>query len=283
MFESFMLKLSRIFRRLALKTEKVRIIGVHVPQDFPSRSCEKILSGVAKQISNDPEVILKFDEFAYSWESVAYKFTTLTYDYNEFTDSVRNFGLAPQKIREKEVQDNALFSFFVNSQSVVESLCYALYFLGSIRHPNNFPSNPENLPSVNPKKVRDLFKKHFSQEKVTVDLNKLIESTQYFKINVVRNVVIHRAIPDRQRRFYKMQLKGFSKPVVFPLDSWIIWWKMKDKIRSTKDKPVFETGTISVLDLSEYRNWLLRSLVMVMDSTSQLVSEEIDSNECVQF
>jgi hypothetical protein len=279
MFESFMLKCSRLFRRWALKTEKVKIIGVYVPRDFPSKTCEKVLSGVAKQISDDPEENLKFDEFAYAWESVAYKFTTLTYDHYEFSESVKNFGLAPQKIREKEIQDNALFSFFVNSQSVIESLCYALYFLGSIRHPTEFPTNPENLAGIHPKMVRNLFIKNFSQENVTAELNTLIGSTQFFELTVVRNAVVHRSIPDRQRRLIKMQFKGFSNAFIIPIDSWIIGWKTKDKVRSTKDKPIFKEGTISVLNLTEYRDWLLRSLVKVMSSTNQLASKEIDTVE----
>jgi len=188
MFESFKLKFSRLIRRYALKTKKVRIIDVYVPLDFPSRTCEEILSGVVKQISdNNPEENSKFYEFAYAWESVAYKFTTLTYDQYEFSDSIREFGLAPQNAHGKAVQDNSLFSFFVNSHSVVESLCYALYFLGSLKHPDEFPTNLENLNMISPKKVRDLFKKNFNQELVTAELNTLIESTQYFEMNQVRN------------------------------------------------------------------------------------------------
>jgi hypothetical protein len=72
-----------------------------------------------------------------------------------------------------------------------------------------------------------------------------------------------------------MHLKGFPNPSIFPIDTWTIRWKIRDNIRSTKDRPIFKEGFISVLDLPERREWLLRSLEKIMNATNDLVSKEI--------
>lgn len=271
MFQSIFHKFSVIFKRKVIRTKYVTIPQVYVPNDFPSEIYQKIIVDIANKIGDTQEDYEKFSEFASAWVSIAYRFTSVTYDNYEFAASTNKFGITSQlKPREREIQDNSLFSFFVNGQSLIESLCYALYILGSIKNPNGFPITPENLAGVEPGMVKEKFIKYFKSEQVTSDLSTIIDSVQYQEIKICRNTLLHRAIPDRQRTEFPMRIKGSPQLFIILLDYWKIPGKIKDKNgkKIDHDVSVINDATIS------YREWLLASLTKIFTSTDQFVMKD---------
>ena len=51
---------------------------------------------------------------------------------------------------ERFIQEDALFGFFVNGLSVIESFFYGLYWIGSMVDTNSFPVLTENKPITPP-------------------------------------------------------------------------------------------------------------------------------------
>ncbi len=116
------------------ETMSLRLMtGFEVPDDFPQKPYEAILTRVGSQ--RHPDSLFHYSG---SWNAVAYRFTSCATSSETFTDSVRVAGFAPP-LPERFEQEVALFNFFINGLAVIDSFFYGLYWIGSMVDTKSFP------------------------------------------------------------------------------------------------------------------------------------------------
>jgi hypothetical protein len=167
--------------------------GNEVPDDFPIQCYEKIDVNMVSQKESHYEL---WREFAGAWNSIGYKFIICSEQDQIFTESINRFGSSPVP-EERMVQEKSLFFFFVSAQSIFESLGYAIYLTASMKNSNDFPFKREIITRLSPEITRDKLKKFYPSESLSSDFTKILASTEYSKINEIRNVLIHRTRPGR--------------------------------------------------------------------------------------
>jgi hypothetical protein len=176
----------------------VSTIDIEMPQDFGAKSYEDIYNHVASKRDRHPD---SWREFASAWNAVAYRFRSCAESDEAFTKSIKQFGNSPP-MSERYVQERELFSFFVAGRSAIESLCYALFAIGSMLDAAIFPLlTPEDKKNVNPEMTRDKFGKAFPSDIITSDLKRLTESQAYRDWRTMRHILSHRSTPGR--RFFR--------------------------------------------------------------------------------
>jgi hypothetical protein len=168
-------------------------IGNEVTDDFPFQQYENI------HVNMVPQKELHYDlwrEFAGAWNSIGYKFIICSEQDQIFTESINRFGSSPVH-KERIIQEKSLFFFFISTQSIFESLGYAIYLTASMKNSNDFPFKREIITRLSPEITRDKLNKFYPSESLSSDFTKILASTEYLKINEIRNVLIHRTIPGR--------------------------------------------------------------------------------------
>jgi hypothetical protein len=253
--------LSIFFSRKASDTQFLQSMRTQVPKDFPVDSYESVLKNLIQSninVRNNDEQFRKYEQFLLAWQSVAYRYRTLTFNDYEFSTSIRKYGIRPDRYRKEmdlEIQDLALFSFFTNSCSFVDSLCYSLYALGSIKDPLTFPMQPKTLSHLYPEIVCDKFKAMFKTASISNKLDSIVHSEQYAELKMIRNTLIHRSLPDR--RTYPLRMSP-DIPFSIPVDYWPIEGIIKDFKLNTNGKPVQKYHVISLVGRGThyYREWL---------------------------
>lgn len=167
--------------------------GNEVPDDFPSQHYENIHLNMVPQKDVHYEL---WREFAGAWNSIGYKFIICSEQDQIFTDSINRFGCSPFP-KERIIQEKSLFFFFISAQSIFESLSYAIYLTASMKNSNDFPFRREIITRLSPEITRDKLNKFYPLESLSSDFTKILASTEYSRINEIRNVLIHRTMPGR--------------------------------------------------------------------------------------
>lgn len=178
--------------------QSVSTVGVRLPPDFPAGPYQRI----SNRLSGKKDTHFgSWSEFACAWNAVAYRFLSCTEYDAAFTKSVKRFTNSPPH-DEWYRQQRDLFGFFVTGVSVIESLCYGLFAVGSILTAQNFPFATSNdRKYVYPETTADKFGKVFPSEGITATLKRMIDTKDYQDLKGMRNILSHRSTPSR--RFYK--------------------------------------------------------------------------------
>lgn len=177
-----------------MKTQKLKTIGLVMPQSFPAEIYESIHKRMAKK-KNDH--LKSWFQYAWAWNAVAYRFLACTEHHKAFTGSLKKFGISP-KPQQRYVQEKNLFGFFVTGLSVIESVIYGLYAIASVIKPHYFPiTKEEDLKRVTPENTTDKLKRYFKSQRITVVLKKLINDKDYEYWKKIRNILIHRIARGR--------------------------------------------------------------------------------------
>lgn len=180
-----------------MATKRLSTIGIRPPVDFPVESYEAINSLMR------PKYNIHFDlwrHYSAAWNGLAHRFVSCARYDKAFAKSVRRFSAWPNKSAKRHSQEHALFGFFVAGQSSVESLCYALFAIGSILKPAHFPiMDPDVMSKISPEMTADKFdsKKGFQKQDISTALRRMIDDQVYKEWKRVRNVLIHRQAPGR--------------------------------------------------------------------------------------
>jgi hypothetical protein len=107
-----------------------------------------------------------------------------------FTESIRKSGSAPP-LKERYVQENALFGFFTTGVSSLESCCYGAYAIASMVNPCYRLTN-KIVKSLNPQVIFHYFEDFYETGRLTQSLKIMVEDTNYQNLRKFRNVLIHR-------------------------------------------------------------------------------------------
>jgi hypothetical protein len=134
-----------------------KIIGIDMPDDFPTTAHDAVGVKLGPYQPGKPGV---WTEYGGGWNAIAFRFKTAAIANDRFTASIRQFPQPP--LDEYQVQEEALFVFFVAGFAAIESFAFALFALGAMLQPANFPmSTATNLQAIKPTLTKNKFAAHF--------------------------------------------------------------------------------------------------------------------------
>lgn len=178
-----------------MNQEPLSTIGMVMPPGFPSEDYEATNERVS---SHRSERRTEVGEFVGGWLGVAYRFLACTEYDAAFRSSVRRPGGDAPPHPERYQQEKWLFGFFANGLSTLESLCYALFAVGAVVRPQDFPFvGPDDWRRVTPSSTRKQFASVFPQDSLTNALEALLSSRELDEWREVRNILVHRSAPGR--------------------------------------------------------------------------------------
>ncbi len=165
-----------------------------MPVDFNVTAYNAVHRRVEPQSAKYPAL---YEHFGGGWNAVAYRFHAVADADVTFTNSVRAYGDGPAQPHRYR-QERALFTFFVNGLSCIESLCYSLFAIGSMLDPHHFAmATEDDLRAVSPQSTLKSYEAAFKQESLTGELRKLVSSSDSKEWVYVRNKLAHRVAPGR--------------------------------------------------------------------------------------
>jgi hypothetical protein len=230
-------------------------IGIDMPEDFPTTAHNAVNVKLGSYQTRAPSM---WAEYASGWNAVAIRFKTTTAADAMFTASISRFSRPTHD--EYQVQNEELFSFFVNGYATIESFSYALFAMGGLLRPADFSMCiPDQLRAITPSLTRKKYATHFLDTAVEQALSALLDDPTYKEWGYIRNVLAHRTAPSRQ---YFMSitegLQGDSTPPDDPDPVWQI----------SGGLPLNEHTT------SEKRAWLVRHLTDCVHATVSFVNAQ---------
>jgi hypothetical protein len=170
-------------------------IGINMPSDFPTLAHNDLSSRLG---AYQREVL--WPECAAGWNGVARRFFAAAKADSSFTASVRKSGTGPA-FDERQVQEEALFVFFVAGLSAIESLAYALYAMGAMLQPGHFPMSTEkHFRAIEPKFMQQKFATSFAGTPVALAITALVGDAAYTRWCEIRNVLAHRLALPRHHK-----------------------------------------------------------------------------------
>jgi hypothetical protein len=157
--------------------------------DFPRAAHAAVEARMGRHSDVHPQA---WAQWAAAWNAVAYRFWATAEDDETFR------GLIAANSADRYAEERALFGFFVNACSTVESTAYSLFALGAMVIPARFPlSTPDEQRRVSLLKTAARYGKAFSEEPVTNALADVVRDSDWHEIANIRNVLAHRAAPPR--------------------------------------------------------------------------------------
>jgi hypothetical protein len=172
------------------------------PGDFPKEHYYAVHARVTSSPRGDKAML----HYGGAWNAVRYRFVSCARSDETFANSFRTAGPAPA-CSERFIQEDALFGFFVNGLSVIESFFYGLYWIGSMIDITSFPvKTEEDLRKI---KVDSTVKKYIDRKFGTcpltnafrllryMDSGNFKNTTEYREWKEIRDYLAHRSCPGR--------------------------------------------------------------------------------------
>ena len=148
-------------------------IGIAGPQGFPNAPFDDILESVQAFCTANPVPVDRLVAFNEAWNGLAYRVTAAHDSSDEYSASFAGFGSMPPP-EERYKQERALFNFFANALSALETMGRGQYVIGSLLIPTAFTKNRPYLQDV----YRD-YLGNYPTEAVTTELARLIAEPQF--------------------------------------------------------------------------------------------------------
>ena len=160
--------------------------------DFPVARIEAMHAHLSPETSGPRSV--EWVEWATALNGLAFRFIGCDEAGKTAIASLAASVSPPQPERLR--QENNLFSFYAFGLSCLESLCYGIYFVGSIADPAKVPSGV-NRRDVTPSFVARAFNDAFPNELIAMTLNQLMANSEFKNWSAIRNALSHRGAPTR--------------------------------------------------------------------------------------
>jgi hypothetical protein len=173
----------------------LKTVGFETAAGFPQVPYERAHGRLAP-LADSPQADT-WRQFGLAWNAVAYRFQACA-EYDEafrelFDRSGSNTGGLDRYRQQRD-----LYGCVVNACSVVESCYYAAYAVGALADPAAFPiSTPEAQRDVEPRATARRYGVRFSGDPFTSLLDSVITDPPWSDLNLLRNVLIHRAAPGK--------------------------------------------------------------------------------------
>lgn len=236
-------------------------IGIDMPADFPTEAYDavgdKIGFRVGGNIGAANLAYAFWTEYAAGWNAVGYRFRTAADADTAFTASIASVPTH----EEYRIQEEALYAFFVTGYFAIESFAYALFAIGAMLKPKEFPMcTEEDLSKINPKRTTKKFKSEFPGTSIHKAISNLLVDSKFVEWGKFRNVLAHRQAPRRESAIH------LAENVVTGAAStpWKTTWGVSPNLRLTLDDRT----------TADKRAWLARHLTELMEATKAFVTDE---------
>ena len=170
------------------------------PGDFPKKHYDAVARRIHAnhaRVTGSPRGDEAMVHYGGAWNAVLYRFVSCARSDETFANSVRTATLTPVR-PERFIQEDALFGFFVNGLSVIESFFYGLYWIGSMVDTTSFPVRTgDELKKITVKNTVDEYIKKFATCPLTDAFSRLTSTDDYDKWKRIRNILAHRAAYGR--------------------------------------------------------------------------------------
>lgn len=165
-------------------------VGLDVPSDFPQAAYESVNKRAAAKKSQH------YSLFAGGWNAVAYRFVMANDANIAFAKAFAAGGRMPPA-PERQVQEEALFTFFSASYAVIDSAFFALHGLLAIIGSSGIQVDDAAQRKVGPKSVVQELNRLFPNTPSLPLLSAVLANPKLDDLQYLRNVLNHRAIPGR--------------------------------------------------------------------------------------
>jgi hypothetical protein len=173
---------STMERRLSLNQ-------IAVPDDFPSDKFDAVSGKLGSTYGE------RYECHAYirdALNAIAYRFTALA----EYDERLRSLINAPDGQPFRYMQERDLFGFYSNAHSVFDAFCFALFAVGALIDPGNFPLASEaDERNVTWSTMLRAYGKAFQTDPILSELEKIWNDTE--ELRDIRNILTHRAVGAR--------------------------------------------------------------------------------------
>jgi hypothetical protein len=169
-------------------------IGIDMPNDFCTAAHNAIVKKLGPFRPQNPAI---WSELAAGWNAVAIRFKSLANADERYTVSIKSEE-ASSSHHELLTQQEALFAFFMNGYAALESFAYAMFAMGAMVCPDDFPmKTPGHRQAINPATTKMRFTEKFGGTIIEARLAALIGDPQFKRWGGIRNVLAHRCEPPR--------------------------------------------------------------------------------------
>jgi len=177
-----------------------------MPADFPLTAYNDIHAHIAPLQPRFPDA---YRHHAGAWNAVAIRFRSAAEADDVFQSSLNE----PSSVEQRFRQEVALFQFFTNSVSVLDSCAYALHAIGNMIDAAAFPLTGQSLRTADFRRVAKSFEQQFPADSLAVALVSTDADALATELRDVRNFISHRVASTRS-------LFRSTKPGPNPPDRW---------------------------------------------------------------
>jgi hypothetical protein len=178
-------------------------VGIQMPADFPLATYNDIHAHIAPLQPRFPDA---YPHHAGTWNAVAIRFRSAAEADDVFQSSLNE----PSSVEQRFRQEVALFQFFTNSVSVLDSCAYALHATGNMIDTAAFPLTGKSLRAADFRGVAKSFKQQFPGDALAAALVSTDADALATELRDVRNFLTHRVASTRS---YVMATAGPNPPV----------------------------------------------------------------------
>jgi hypothetical protein len=170
------------------------INGLSTPNDFPASPFEALYKKLGGAYGGRPEYdVLVFGAL----NAITYRFHALAEYDRRFTASINAQGTDFGQPSRYE-QERDLFGFFSNAHSVFDAFCFALFAVGALIQPADFPlATDEDEQKVNWGGTRKAYRRAFPADPILSVLENMAKDTALIKLRTIRNILTHRGVRGR--------------------------------------------------------------------------------------
>lgn len=223
-----------------------------MPTDFPLEAYNGIHAHVGPLQPRFPDA---YRHNAGAWNAVAIRFGSAAEADDLFQSSLNE----PNSVEQRFRQEVALFQFFTNSVSLLDSCAYALHALGNMIDAAAFPLTGQSLRAADFRGVTKSFEQRFSADPLTVALVSTNADPLATELRDFRNFLTHRAASTRS---YVMSTAGPNPPV-----RW--------EIAHLEVLSGVQTIQIDSQLTGQYRSWLSSRLDVIFTAINNFVRSHL--------
>jgi hypothetical protein len=184
-------------------------VGIQMSADFPEAAYNEIAAHVGPL---QPRFSAAYRHHAGAWNAVAIRFRSAAEADDVFQSSLNELTSIEQRFR----QEGALFQFFTNSVSVLDSCAYALHALANMIDSPAFPLTSQSLRTEDFRRVARSFEQQYPADSLAVALVSTDADALATELRDLRNILSHRVASTRS--YVLSAAPGPNPPVRWELD-----------------------------------------------------------------
>lgn len=167
---------------------------IAIAEDFPKTQYMEVVQRLSVYLSRlgvDAGTVPGFAGYAGGWNALIIRFRAADeYCSAAATLLARNYG--SMNYEERYQQQRALFGFFANAMSAVESCCFAVYHICKMKEPELFAADDR---AVTVSSTAQAVQASFPGTGLDSELTRLVRDAAWIELGRIRNMLVHRVSP----------------------------------------------------------------------------------------